>query len=58
MTGGSITDYPFDGYEAAVEFAAVLGQEKVPVRVLFSNNRARRRSAVSSTTSPSSGRRS
>lgn len=38
LTGGSITDYPFDGYEAAVEFAAVLGQEKVPVRVLFSNN--------------------
>ncbi|WP_324290091.1 DUF4436 family protein [Streptomyces antarcticus] len=38
MTGGSITDYPFDAYEAAVEFTAVLGGEKVPVRVLFSNN--------------------
>ncbi|MCJ0869390.1 DUF4436 domain-containing protein [Streptomyces sp. AP-93] len=38
LTGGSITDYPFDGYGADVEFAAVLGQEKVPVRVLFSNN--------------------
>ncbi|MFE4257609.1 DUF4436 family protein [Streptomyces sp. NPDC056883] len=38
MTGGSITDYPFDAYGADVQFAAVLGHEKVPVRVLFSNN--------------------
>lgn len=38
LTGGSITDYPFDSYGAAVEFGAVLGHEKVPVRVLFSNN--------------------
>ncbi|MFZ3495203.1 DUF4436 family protein [Streptomyces sp. 5.8] len=38
LTGGSITDYPFDGYEADIGFAAVVGQEEVPVRVLFSNN--------------------
>ncbi|MFZ3474513.1 DUF4436 domain-containing protein [Streptomyces sp. 4.24] len=38
LTGGSITDYPFDAYGADVEFSAVLGGEKVPVRVLFSNN--------------------
>ncbi|MCX4782265.1 DUF4436 family protein [Streptomyces sp. NBC_01264] len=38
MTGGSVTDYPFDAYGADVEFAAVMGHEKVPVRVLFSNN--------------------
>ncbi|MGW6706344.1 DUF4436 domain-containing protein [Streptomyces sp. NPDC054956] len=38
LTGGSITDYPFDSYEAAVEFGAVLGGDKVPVRVRFSNN--------------------
>ncbi|MER5758240.1 DUF4436 domain-containing protein [Streptomyces sp. NPDC002082] len=38
LTGGSITDYPFDAYGADVQFAAVLGHEKVPVRVLFSNN--------------------
>lgn len=38
MTGGSITDYPFDAYGADVEFAAVMGHDKVPVRVLFTNN--------------------
>ncbi|MGW6576746.1 DUF4436 family protein [Streptomyces sp. NPDC054945] len=38
LTGGSITDYPFDSYGADVEFGAVLGGEKVPVRVTLSNN--------------------
>ncbi|MFF4387401.1 DUF4436 domain-containing protein [Streptomyces sp. NPDC001552] len=38
LTGGSITDYPFDAYGADVEFGAVLGGEKVPVRVTLSNN--------------------
>ncbi|WP_330328439.1 DUF4436 domain-containing protein [Streptomyces sp. NBC_00536] len=38
LTGGSITDYPFDAYEAPVEFGAVLGGDKVPVRVQLSNN--------------------
>ncbi|MGW8765896.1 DUF4436 family protein [Streptomyces sp. NPDC055815] len=38
ITGGSISDYPFDAYETDVEFWAVLGGEPVPVRVLFSNN--------------------
>ncbi|WP_369149213.1 DUF4436 family protein [Streptomyces sp. R44] len=38
ITGGSISDYPFDAYETDVEFWAVLGGEQVPVRVLFSNN--------------------
>ncbi|MGW7311986.1 DUF4436 family protein [Streptomyces sp. NPDC054854] len=38
LTGGSITDYPFDAYEAAVEFGATAGGERVPVRVTLSNN--------------------
>ncbi|MET9687054.1 DUF4436 family protein [Streptomyces sp. NPDC006514] len=38
LTGGSITDYPFDAYGADVEFGAVLGGEKVPVRVALANN--------------------
>ncbi|WP_237545720.1 DUF4436 family protein [Streptomyces sp. SID1046] len=38
LTGGSITDYPFDTYGADVEFGAVLGGEKVPIRVTLSNN--------------------
>ncbi|MEU6309368.1 DUF4436 family protein [Streptomyces sp. NPDC047014] len=38
LTGGSIADYPFDSYETSVEFGAVSGGAKVPVRVLFSNN--------------------
>ncbi|WP_424217140.1 DUF4436 family protein (plasmid) [Streptomyces sp. BI20] len=37
---GAIGDYPFDRYEADVEFGAVLGGEPVPVRLLFSNNDA------------------
>ncbi|MFF8378202.1 DUF4436 family protein [Streptomyces sp. NPDC015661] len=38
ITGGSISDYPFDAYETDVEFWAVLGGQDVPVRVRFSNN--------------------
>ncbi|MFJ6483438.1 MULTISPECIES: DUF4436 family protein [unclassified Streptomyces] len=38
LTGGSITDYPFDSYGADVGFSAVLGGERVPVRVTLSNN--------------------
>ncbi|MFJ8050449.1 DUF4436 family protein [Streptomyces luteogriseus] len=37
MTGGSISDYPFDTYDTDVEFWAVLGGKPVPVRMLFSN---------------------
>ncbi|MEV7568814.1 DUF4436 domain-containing protein [Streptomyces tanashiensis] len=40
LTGGSITDYPFDAYEAAIEFSAAQGGEKVPVRMTLSNNDA------------------
>lgn len=38
LTGGSISDYPFDAYETEVGFWAELGGEQVPVRMLFSNN--------------------
>ncbi|MEU9225520.1 DUF4436 family protein [Streptomyces massasporeus] len=37
ITGGSISDYPFDTYDTDIEFWAVLGDEPVPVRMLFSN---------------------
>ncbi|MGW6547580.1 DUF4436 family protein [Streptomyces massasporeus] len=37
ITGGSISDYPFDTYDTDIEFWAVLGGEPVPVRLLFSN---------------------
>ncbi|MFJ3769041.1 DUF4436 domain-containing protein [Streptomyces sp. NPDC090082] len=40
LTGGSITDYPFDAYDAAVEFSATQGGEKVPVRMSLSNSDA------------------
>lgn len=40
LTGGSITDYPFDAYDAAVEFSAVQGGEKVPVRATLTNGDA------------------
>ncbi|WP_426362052.1 DUF4436 domain-containing protein [Streptomyces sp. E-08] len=40
LTGGSITDYPFDAYDAAVEFSATQGGEKVPVRMTLSNSDA------------------
>ncbi|WP_405982702.1 DUF4436 family protein [Streptomyces sp. NBC_00158] len=38
LTGGSISDYPFDSYETDVEFWAQLGGRQVPVRLLFSNS--------------------
>ncbi|MEU6280138.1 DUF4436 family protein [Streptomyces sp. NPDC047028] len=38
VTGGSISDYPFDTYEGDIGFWALLGGKRVPVRVLFSNN--------------------
>ncbi|MFE5486636.1 DUF4436 family protein [Streptomyces sp. NPDC056527] len=38
ITGGSISDYPFDTYETDVEFWAQLGGKQVPVRLMFSNN--------------------
>lgn len=38
ITGGSISDYPFDTYETNVGFRALLDGKVVPVRVLFSNN--------------------
>ncbi|WP_369276454.1 DUF4436 family protein [Streptomyces sp. R11] len=37
LTGGSISDYPFDTYETDIAFRAQLGGEQVPVRMLFSN---------------------
>ncbi|MGW5778015.1 DUF4436 family protein [Streptomyces sp. NPDC003863] len=40
MTGGSITDYPFDAYDASIEFTAVQGGEKVPVHMTLSNGDA------------------
>ncbi|WP_405968640.1 DUF4436 domain-containing protein [Streptomyces sp. NBC_00015] len=38
LTGGSISDYPFDTYETDIAFRARLGGKQVPVRMLFSNN--------------------
>ncbi|MFE2284523.1 DUF4436 family protein [Streptomyces sp. NPDC059443] len=38
LTGGSISDYPFDTYQTDIEFWAQLGGKQVPVRMLFSNN--------------------
>ncbi|WP_329619535.1 DUF4436 domain-containing protein [Streptomyces sp. NBC_01255] len=40
LTGGSITDYPFDAYDAAIEFSAAQGGRKVPVHVTLSNSDA------------------
>ncbi|MFI6937648.1 DUF4436 domain-containing protein [Streptomyces sp. NPDC050418] len=40
LTGGSITDYPFDAYDAAIEFSATQGGEKVPVRMVLANSDA------------------
>ncbi|WP_083255257.1 DUF4436 family protein [Amycolatopsis orientalis] len=31
LTGGAVTDYPFDGYEARIEFAALHNGESAPV---------------------------
>ncbi|MFJ5549574.1 DUF4436 family protein [Streptomyces sp. NPDC093225] len=38
LTGGSVSDYPFDTYETQIAFRAEMGGEHVPVRLLFSNN--------------------
>ncbi|MGW6732404.1 DUF4436 family protein [Streptomyces sp. NPDC055013] len=37
LTGGSISDYPFDTYETDIAFRAQLDGKQVPVRMLFSN---------------------
>ncbi|MEU9700452.1 DUF4436 domain-containing protein [Streptomyces sp. NPDC047981] len=37
LSGGPITDYPFDTYATELEFAAVQGGESVPVRMRLSN---------------------
>lgn len=37
LTGGSVSDYPFDSYATAIGFQAQLGDEQVPVRLHFSN---------------------
>ncbi|MFF0479090.1 DUF4436 family protein [Streptomyces sp. NPDC004284] len=52
LTGGSISDYPFDAYETDIEFWAVLGGEQVPVRVLFSHNDTLFSISPTSTTPP------
>ncbi|WP_078910292.1 DUF4436 family protein [Streptomyces sp. NRRL S-87] len=38
LTGGSVSDYPFDTYETDIAFRAELGGRQVPVRLVFSNN--------------------
>lgn len=38
ISGGSISDYPFDTYETDLGFGALLGGRQVPVRMMFSNN--------------------
>ncbi|MFJ6509877.1 DUF4436 family protein [Streptomyces sp. NPDC091406] len=40
LTSGSITDYPFDAYDAALEFGAVQGGQPVPVRMTLTNRDA------------------
>lgn len=40
LTAGSITDYPFNAYDAALEFGPVEGGEAVPVRMTLTNNDA------------------
>ncbi|MEU3777732.1 DUF4436 family protein [Streptomyces sp. NPDC032472] len=37
ITGGSISDYPFDTYETGIGFRALLGGRQVPVRLLLSD---------------------
>ncbi|MFG2291966.1 DUF4436 family protein [Streptomyces sp. NPDC048603] len=38
ITGGSISDYPFDTFETEIGFWAFLDGKEVPVRMLFANN--------------------
>ncbi|MFI5607020.1 DUF4436 family protein [Amycolatopsis sp. NPDC051903] len=33
LTGGAVTDYPFDGYDSRIQFAAVQGGKPVPVQL-------------------------
>ncbi|MFJ3901663.1 DUF4436 domain-containing protein [Streptomyces sp. NPDC090025] len=40
LTGGPITDYPFDSYATEPEFSALLGGEPVPVRMTLVNRDA------------------
>ncbi|QNS09135.1 DUF4436 domain-containing protein [Streptomyces xanthii] len=40
LSAGSITDYPFDAYDTALEFGAVQGGEPVPVRMTLTNRDA------------------
>ncbi|MGY0235957.1 DUF4436 family protein [Longispora urticae] len=40
LTGGAITDYPFDRYRTSIEFAGRQGGHDVPVRMTLSNNDA------------------
>ncbi|APE25706.1 DUF4436 domain-containing protein [Streptomyces venezuelae] len=40
LTGGAVTDYPFDAYETEMEFGAVQGGRTVPVRMTLSNRDA------------------
>ncbi|MFD4375635.1 DUF4436 family protein, partial [Streptomyces sp. NPDC058527] len=40
LTGGPITDYPFDAYATELEFAALQGGETVPVRMTLANRDA------------------
>lgn len=40
LTGGPITDHPFDAYETDMEFGAVQGGESVPVRMTLTNRDA------------------
>ncbi|MFB7277787.1 DUF4436 domain-containing protein [Streptomyces hydrogenans] len=40
LTGGPVTDYPFDAYATELEFAAVQGGESVPVRMTLVNRDA------------------
>lgn len=40
LTGGPITDYPFDAYETDMEFGAVQGGESVPVRMTLTDRDA------------------
>ncbi|MGW8887037.1 DUF4436 family protein [Streptomyces sp. NPDC055749] len=40
LTGGSVTDYPFDAYDTTLEFGALQGGEPVPVRMTLSNSDA------------------
>ncbi|CAM5465680.1 hypothetical protein GCM10010329_31960 [Streptomyces spiroverticillatus] len=38
LTGGAVTDYPFDTYETDLEFGTMLAGEPVPVRMSLSNS--------------------